>query len=142
MANNARFIVNNFLNKKKTESKAKAISVKSQRLKQEKVHKASEAVQQWQGHLPDTDTELVVQLPKEVDLKNVPIKIQSGVDLTITYSRTKSTLTLKIAPNDLLPELPLTVNVSLGEEEQPVPPPPTTQPQGGEPTQGGETPKS
>jgi hypothetical protein len=61
------------------------------------------------------DVLLVIHAPKGVDLRKCWLKVDSAVDLDISYSRSKSTWTFKIAPNNLNPNTPTTVNISAGD---------------------------
>lgn len=66
-------------------------------------------------HGPEVD--LVVQAPEGKDTKFCLLKVQSDIDLAVTASRTKSNWTLKIISNESDPEVPTTVNVTVGDEE-------------------------
>ena len=63
------------------------------------------------------DVLLVIHAPEGMDLKKCEIKVDAGVDLDVDYSRSDSTWTFKIAPNNLDPETPTTVNISVGDIE-------------------------
>jgi len=67
--------------------------------------------------LPDTDVSLVIQEPNGKDLKNCKFQVDSDVDLVILYSRSESYWEIKVQPNDLLQDMPTTVNVNIGEDE-------------------------
>lgn len=68
--------------------------------------------------LQSTDVYMVISAPGQVqDLKTCPIKVRAGVDLSISVSRTDRCWTLQITPNNLDPEAPTTVNVSVGPNE-------------------------
>ena len=65
-----------------------------------------------------TEASLVISLPTQVqDLKTCPIKVKKDVDLAVSCSRTDRCWTLQILPNNLNPEVPTTVNVSVGPDE-------------------------
>lgn len=68
-------------------------------------------------NIPNLIASLVISAPAGLDLKRCPITFQSKVDLEIVYSRTHSRVTFKIKPNDLPPDVPTDVNVTLGPEE-------------------------
>jgi hypothetical protein len=63
------------------------------------------------------EVSLVINAPEWVDTKDCPIKVKSYVDLEVLYSRTDSNWAIKIIPNDLPPDVPTTVNVTLGDDE-------------------------
>jgi hypothetical protein len=68
--------------------------------------------------LQSTDVYMVISAPIQVqDLKTCPIKVRAGVDLSLLVSRTDRCWTLQILPNNLDPEAPTTVNVSVGPNE-------------------------
>jgi hypothetical protein len=64
------------------------------------------------------DESLVIKAPVGKDIRYCPLTVKSDVDLSVTVSRTNSTWTLKIIPNDLPPDVPTTVNVTI-EDGQP-----------------------
>lgn len=68
-------------------------------------------------HLPGPEVALIVKAPADVDTKNAHVKVKSDVDLTVSHSRTHSNWTFKIEPNDLLPDSPASVNITIGEDE-------------------------
>lgn len=65
--------------------------------------------------LQSLDVLLEVHGPEGLDLKEYQFTIGSSVDLDISYSREHSRLTFKIAPNDVDPDIPTTVNISIGD---------------------------
>jgi hypothetical protein len=67
--------------------------------------------------LPSPDVKLVIQVPEGMDLRNCVLKVKADVDLETKHSRTDSNWTLKIIPNDLPPDVPTTVNVTVGQDE-------------------------
>ena len=69
--------------------------------------------------LQSTAVALEIHAPGGVDLKKCWLKVDSAVDLEVVYSRSKSTWTFKITPNTLDPEVPTTVNISVGDIEPP-----------------------
>jgi hypothetical protein len=69
--------------------------------------------------LLSTDVELVIHSPGGLDLKKCWIKVYTGVDLDLRHSRTDSAWIFKIIPNDLDPDVPTTVNISVGSIEPP-----------------------
>jgi len=73
--------------------------------------------EQEQFYLGGTDVSLTIKAPEGMDTKECIFKVQSDVDLDVSYSRTNSNWTLKIVPNSLPPDTPTTVNVNLGEIE-------------------------
>lgn len=70
-------------------------------------------------HLPSPEVSMVLASPPGLEMKTCPILVKSDVDLEILYSRTDSNWTIKIIPNELPPDVPTDVNVTLGEEEEP-----------------------
>jgi hypothetical protein len=68
-------------------------------------------------YLPSPEVSLVIYAPTGVDTKDCLLKVQSDIDLASAYSRTDSTWTFRIEPNDLPPDAPITVNVTLGTDE-------------------------
>lgn len=64
-----------------------------------------------------TDTKLIITPPSGVsDLKDCWIKVRSDIDLDRMDSRTDTNWTMQIAPNELPPDSPETVNISIGED--------------------------
>lgn len=70
-----------------------------------------------QIQLPSTDVKLMITAPQGMDLCDCHAKVQTDVDLGKTYSRTDGTWTLQIIPNNLPPDVPTTVNVTVGQED-------------------------
>lgn len=70
-----------------------------------------------QFYLGGTDVSLNIIAPPGVDTKNYSIKVRADVDVMTVSSRTDSSWTIKIVPNDLPPDTPTTVNVYVGEDE-------------------------
>lgn len=70
-----------------------------------------------QIYLAGTDVSLIVGAPEGVDTKDHPFVVKSGLDLAVSHSRTDSNWTIKIIPNDLPPEVPTTVNITVGGTE-------------------------
>jgi hypothetical protein len=68
-------------------------------------------------HLPGPEVVLIIQAPSDIDTKDSLVKVRSDVDLTVAFSRTHSTWTFKIEPNDLPPDAPASVNVTIGDDE-------------------------
>ncbi|NIM15634.1 MAG: hypothetical protein GTO45_11305 [Candidatus Aminicenantes bacterium] len=68
-------------------------------------------------HLPGPEVSLNINAPYGVDIRDYSIKVRADVDVMTMSSRTESRWTINIVPNDLPPETPLTVNVSVGEDE-------------------------
>jgi len=60
---------------------------------------------------------VVVTAPDGVDSKTCVASVKSDVDLDTLHSRTDSNWTLKIVPNELPPDAPTNVNITLGEDE-------------------------
>jgi len=58
-----------------------------------------------------------IDSPTGLDTKMFWLGIKSDLDLDITYSRTDNTWTIKIKSNELPPEVPTTVNVTIGTNE-------------------------
>ncbi len=59
---------------------------------------------------------LVIKAPSGMEIRYCPVKVRADVDLAVSHSRTDSTWAMKILPNTLSPELPITVNVTIGED--------------------------
>lgn len=72
-----------------------------------------------QINLGSTDVSLLITPPGGTDIKDCYICVRPDVDLDVKCSRTDSKWTLKILPNSLPPEAPTTVNVTIGEDENP-----------------------
>lgn len=70
-----------------------------------------------QFYLGGTDVSLNIIAPSGVDTKNYSVKVRADVDVMTVSSRTDSSWTIKIIPNDLPPDTPTTVNVYVGEDE-------------------------
>ena len=64
-----------------------------------------------------TDVSLVIEAPAGVDIKECFLKSKAEVDLALLYSMTDPHWKINIAPNDLEPEAPTTVNVNIGIDE-------------------------
>ena len=64
-----------------------------------------------------TDVSLVIEAPAGVDIKECFLRNRAEVDLAVLVSRTDSRWKINIAPNDLEPEVPTTVNVKIGIDE-------------------------
>ncbi len=67
--------------------------------------------------LLSTDVQLVINTPEGRDTKECLLKLRSSVDMAVTFSRTNSNWTFQIIPNSLPPDIPLAVNISVGEDE-------------------------
>jgi hypothetical protein len=68
-----------------------------------------------QINLDGLDVSLLIEAPGGVDTKDCPFNVKSDVDLSVSCSRTDSNWAVQIAPNDLPPDVPTTVNVNIGE---------------------------
>ena len=68
-------------------------------------------------NLADTDVRLELTLPEEIDLRDCLLKIKTDVDINTICSRTNHSWTIRIIPNDLPPDTPTTVNVTVGQDE-------------------------
>lgn len=66
--------------------------------------------------LQGTDVSLEINAPQGMDIKGCPFMATSDVDLAVSHSRTDSFWTAQIVPNDLPPEAPTSVNITLGPE--------------------------
>jgi hypothetical protein len=67
--------------------------------------------------LPGPEVSLVINAPEGRDINECYIKVaKPSLDLLVLHSRTGSNWRVNIAPNDLDPEVPTTVNVNVGEE--------------------------
>lgn len=76
-----------------------------------------DTIQKERISLPGPEVSLEINAPKGMETKGCYFKVTSGIDLDVSYSRTHSKWTMKIAANDLEPETPLDVNVEVGEDE-------------------------
>lgn len=61
-----------------------------------------------------TDASLAIVAPPGMDTKNCFIMVRSDLDLLVICSRTDSNWRIQIKPNDLPPDAPITVNVTIG----------------------------
>lgn len=68
-------------------------------------------------YLGDAEVSMIIDLPGLPGTKEYLFKVLSGVDITMSFSRSKSRWTMKIDPNDLENETPTSVNVEVGEDE-------------------------
>ncbi len=68
-------------------------------------------------HLPEPEVALAIKLLEKDDTKDTPIKVKSDVDLSVFHSRSRSCWTFKIVPNNLPPDSPASVNITLGDDE-------------------------
>jgi len=66
--------------------------------------------------LPDTQSKIIVDPPPGFNIKDCWFSVKGMVDLNIVYSRTDNNWTINIIPNDLPPDVPTTVNVTMGGE--------------------------
>ena len=67
-------------------------------------------------HLPNPEVSLGINVPG-VETRDCFITKRSDIDMAVSYSRTDSNWTMNIVPNDLPPEVPLTVNITVGGNE-------------------------
>jgi hypothetical protein len=67
--------------------------------------------------LPNTEVTLVVTVPGEVEFRNCLLRKKTDVDLETIYSRTERKWSTRIIPNDLPPDVPTTVNYTVGQDE-------------------------
>jgi hypothetical protein len=70
-----------------------------------------------QVHLPSTEVALVVTVPEGMNLRDCFLKVKTDVDVETIHSRTEGNWTLKIIPNDIPPDAPTTMNVTVGRDE-------------------------
>ena len=68
-------------------------------------------------YLASPDVTLTISAPEGSETKNTPIRVLSDVDHTLVNSRTNSNWTFKIIPNELPPDTPEAVNITLGDDE-------------------------
>lgn len=69
--------------------------------------------------LQGTGVRLVLEAPGAADKKGVPFKVDSEIDLELSYSISETkvtTLKTAIAPNVLTQEVPIEVNVTMGDD--------------------------
>jgi hypothetical protein len=66
--------------------------------------------------LQGTDVSLIINAPEGMDIKDCPVKVKSDVDLDVSCSRTDSNWNVKIVPNDLPPDTPTSVNMTMGDD--------------------------
>ena len=64
--------------------------------------------------LPGTDISLVINAPSGIDIKYGYFRARTDLDLVVSFSRTDSNWEVKLKPNILPPEVPTTVNITLG----------------------------
>lgn len=113
-------MINNAIVKVKNASKDKSIRVvRKPTANTTDYDKTLTAKSQENIDLLSTDVVLVIHSPGGMDLKECWLKVDAAVDLEIGYSRSNSAWTFKIAPNNLDPEVPTTVNISAGDIEPP-----------------------
>ncbi len=67
-----------------------------------------------QVHLAGPEISLRVDAPEGLDINTCPFNVKSDVDLAVSCSRTNSNWTMRIVSNELPPDSPTTVNVSVG----------------------------
>jgi hypothetical protein len=67
--------------------------------------------------LQSPDVQLVINTPQGKDGKECFLRLRSSVDMSVTFSRTQSTWTFQIIPNELPADIPTTTNISVGEDE-------------------------
>ena len=72
---------------------------------------------QEQINLASPEVSMVIDVLEGLDLKEYWVSVKAAVDLETIYSRTNSNWTFKIIPNELEPDIPTTVNISLGDIE-------------------------
>jgi hypothetical protein len=72
---------------------------------------------QEQFYLAGTDVSLTIRAPEGMDTKECVFSVQSDIDLSVLCSRSDSSWTIKMVPNELPPDTPTTVNVNVGEIE-------------------------
>lgn len=65
-------------------------------------------------YLGGADTSLVINAPSGVDIINCLFTARTGIDLVVLCSRTDSNWKIKIIPNDLPPDSPTTVLITIG----------------------------
>lgn len=65
--------------------------------------------------IPNPDVVLVIETPSKEDTKDCYMRVNSSVDMTISYSRSKSKWILKLDSNDLPSDVPTDANVEVGE---------------------------
>ena len=68
-------------------------------------------------NLQSTDVSLVIDVIDGLDTKEYWVTVKAAVDLETVYSRTNKNWTFKIIPNELEPEIPTTVNITIGDIE-------------------------
>jgi hypothetical protein len=66
--------------------------------------------------LQGTEVSLIINAPEGVDTKDHPVNVKSDVDLDVSCSRTDSNWNVKIVPNDLPPDAPTSVNMTMGDD--------------------------
>lgn len=67
-------------------------------------------------YLGGLDVSLLIKAPNGAEIRYCPVKVRADVDMGVSHSRTDATWSMKILPNSLEPELPITVNVTVGED--------------------------
>lgn len=77
------------------------------------------SVAQWnEEHIPliGLDVSLVIKAPTGTEIRYCPVKVRADVDMGVSHSRTDSAWSMRILPNSLQPELPITVNITVGPD--------------------------
>jgi hypothetical protein len=70
-----------------------------------------------QVQLPSPDVSLIISAPDGMDLCDCLLKAKTDVDLETKHSRTDGNWTFNIIPNQLPPDTPTTMNVTVGHDE-------------------------
>ncbi len=65
-------------------------------------------------YLVGIDTSLLINAPGGVDIKDSYCRARTDLDLEVSFSRTDSNWEIKLKPNNLPPEVPTMVYITLG----------------------------
>lgn len=70
-----------------------------------------------QVQLASPEVTLVLKAPEGMDLRDCLLKVKTDVDVETIHSRTDSNWAFKIIPNTIPPDIPTTMNVTVGHDE-------------------------
>ncbi len=65
--------------------------------------------------LSGPEVSLIISAPGDTDTKRCCIMIESDVDLDMVYSRAERNWTIKILPNELAPDMPTSINITISD---------------------------
>ena len=70
-----------------------------------------------QIHLPSPEVALLITVTGGMELRDCFLKVKTDVDANAVHSRTEGKWTLNIIPNEIPPDVPTTMNVTVGHDE-------------------------